>query len=346
MNSFCRPRAIGGYMKRIVLISMMALAVAGAWAQDLTIFQTGFTAFADALAPTLSYNATIGNNWSDAYIGGFPHFGVGVAVGVTTVPVEPLDELFESMGLATLPEALTTYGLPIPAAALTVKIGGFILPFDLGLKGMILPDSLKTTLSDAGIAADYTLYGGNVRFAIVKENILLPDVSIGAGYNRLSGAIVVPLDIEGQSFTFNDGTTDHTLAVTDPDLALRWTTDSYDFTVQVSKNFLFIRPYAGVGYSIGTSSVKGGIESALTYDEIPVTAAELDTIKTSLAAADIAVPDLTADGFLFGKDSTAPALRVYGGVSLAFIIINLDVSAIYVPATESLGASAMLRVQL
>lgn len=324
---------------------MMMLAVAGAWAQDLTTFQTGFTTFAGELAPTLSYNATVGNNWSDAFIGRFPHLGVGVAVGATTVPVASMTALFSSMGIA-LTAALDTYGLPIPAAALSAKIGGFILPFDVGLKGMILPESLRTTLAEAGIDAEYTLFGGNIRYAVLKENILFPDISIGAGYNRLAGAIVTPLGVTGQSFTFNDGTTNHTLAVTDPDLALRWTTDSYDFTLQVSKNLLFIRPYLGAGYSMGTSSVKGGIESALTYDEAPVTAAELDTIKTALAAASIAVPDLTAEGFMFGKESTEPALRVYGGVSIALIIIHLDLSATYVPATESLGASAMIRVQL
>jgi len=332
-------------MKRFILVSMMVLAAAATWSQDLAGFQEGFTTFAGQLAPTLSYNATVGNNWSDAYIGNFPHFGVGVGVGVTTVPVDSLTDLFASMNIS-VPTELTSYGLPIPAAALSAKLGGFILPFDIGVKAMLLPESLKSTLSDAGIAADYTLFGGNVRVAVLKENILLPDVSIGAGYNRLSGAIVIPLDVDSQSFSFTANGTPHTLAVTDPDLALRWTTDSYDFTLQVSKNFLFIRPYAGVGYSIGVSSVKGGIENKLTYDGILVTETEITAITTALTAAGIAVPDLSADGFLFGAESPEPALRVYGGVSMAFIIVHLDVSAIYVPATESLGGSVMLRVQL
>ncbi len=334
-------------MKRISLIAMMVLlAVAGAWAQDLTAFQSGFTTFAGELAPTLSYNATVGNNWSDAYIGGFPHLGVGVAAGATTVPVASMTALFESMGI-TLPAALETYGLPIPAAALSVKLGGFILPFDVGLKGMILPEGLRTTLADAGIDAEYTLFGGNIRYALLKQNILFPDISIGAGYNRLSGAIVTPLGVTGQSFEFTTpDLVNHTLAVSDPDLALRWTTDSYDFTLQVSKNLLFIRPYIGVGYSVGKSSVKGGIESALTYDTVAVTATQVEEIKDNLTLAGISVPDLSAEGFMFGKDSTEPALRVYGGVSLALIIIHLDVSATYVPATKSMGASAMIRVQL
>lgn len=221
---------------------MVVLAVAGAWAQgSLATFQTSFASFADALAPTLSYNATVGNNWSDAYIGKLPHFGVGLAVGATTVPFADLEPLFTAMTIA-VPAELKEFGLPIPAAALSAKLGGFILPFDLGVKAMILPDSLKTILSGSGITADYTLFGGNIRYGILKENILLPDVSIGAGYNRLLGSIGMELDTGvNPEFTYNDGVP-HTIVATTPKLALDWTTDSYDFTVQVSKNFLFIRP--------------------------------------------------------------------------------------------------------
>ncbi|MBN2874827.1 MAG: hypothetical protein JXM71_07010, partial [Spirochaetales bacterium] len=183
-------------MKRFVIVAMMALFVAGAWAQDpsLADFQAGFTTFAGELAPTLSYNATVGNAWSDAYIGGFPHFGAGVAVGATTVPADSMTALFDAMGIA-LPAELAQFGLPIPAAAISAKIGGIILPFDLGLKGMILPESVMSNLAASGITADYSLIGGNIRYAVIKENLLLPDVAIGAGYNRLSGSLGMELDV-------------------------------------------------------------------------------------------------------------------------------------------------------
>lgn len=332
-------------MKRSVLAILMALAVAGAYSQDMAAIQKGFTDFAGQLAPTLSYNATVGNAWSDAYIGNFPHFGVGVAAGATTVPADSLKPLFDSMNIA-LPAELTQYGLPIPAAAIGAKLGGFFLPFDIGVKGMILPDSLKAKLAASGMVADYTLIGGNIRYALLKENIILPDLSVGVGYNRLVGAIVTPLGVTGQSFSFNTSdNVPHTLALTDPDLALRWTTDSYDFTLQVSKNLLFVRPYLGLGYSLGTSSVRGGLESQVTYDGNPVTAAELAAIKAALASAGVTVTDLSTNGILFGAESKAPVLRLYGGASLALFFFNLDAALSYVPATKSLGASAMVRVQ-
>jgi len=220
----------GGSMKRFILVCTMTLAAIGAWAQDLSDFQDGFEIFAGQMAPTLSYNATIGNNWSDAYIGNFPHFGVGVALGATMIPVESLSALFLSIAdELSVPTELAKLGLPIPAAALSAKLGGLFLPFDIGIKGMILPESITSSLLNAGISADYTLLGGNLRFGIIKSNLLLPDVSIGIGYNRLDGSISMPLDIEGQSFSF--GT--HTLAVPEPTLKFDWGTDSYDLTLQV-----------------------------------------------------------------------------------------------------------------
>ena len=338
-------------MKRFVLILMMSLAAAGLWAQNLEDFQAGFEAFATDMASTLSYNATVGNNWSDAYIGKFPHFGVGVSVGLTTVPSESLEALFTSMDIG-IPSAVAETGLPIPAAAVSAKIGGLVLPFDVGVKAMILPTEATEALSSAGISADYKLLGGNVRFALLKQNILMPDVSVGFGYNRLTGSILMPLDAV-QSYDFDVGGGEiHTLAVTDPNLNMEWTTDSFDFTLQVSKSVLFLRPYVGAGYSLGKSAVNGGMKATMTYDNAdgngpqPIDDNNLADLKSSLTAAGIDVPDISADGFMFGSTDNAPVLRLYGGLSLDLLVLMLDTQVTYVPGSGSLGASAMIRIQL
>lgn len=336
-------------MKRLILISMMALAAAGAWAQDLATFQAGFTTFSVDMASTLSYNATVGNNWSDAYLGSFPHFGVGLAGGVTAVPSESLEALFTSMGVA-MPSSIKDFGLPVPAAALSAKVGGLILPFDVGVKAMILPESVASSLSASGITTDYSLFGGNVRFGLVKEGLLFPDVSVGAGYNRLSGSISMPLDIATQTYSFDPGSGTQTLTVTDPALNMEWTTNSFDFTLQVSKKFLFIRPYLGTGLSVGKSTVNGGMAASMVYDDgsgpVTLDSAGVAQLKSELAAAGIDVPDISADGFMFGSENSDPVIRLYGGFSLELLILSLDLQGTYVPSTKSLGASAMVRVEL
>jgi len=336
----------GGTMKRFILVSTIAMVAVGAWAQDLAGFQDGFEAFAGEMAPTLSYNATVGNNWSDAYIGNFPHFGVGVAAGATMIPVESLSALFETIADdLSIPAALADLGLPIPAAALSAKLGGFFLPFDIGVKAMILPESVTSSLLSADISADYTLIGGNLRFGIIKSNLLLPDVSVGLGYNRLDGYISMPLDIDTPSFSFGTAP-GHTLAATEPTLKFNWGTNSFDLTLQVSKKILFLEPFAGAGYSLGKSTVSGGIASQLLYDGVAVTEAGLAAITEALSQAGIDVPDLTTEGFMFGAENTEPVLRVYGGLTLSILILKFDTMIMYVPVNKSLGLSSMIRVQL
>ena len=188
--------------------------------------------------------------------------------------------------------------------------------------------------------------GGNVRFALLKQNILMPDVSVGFGYNRMTGSISMPLDVPTQTFTFSDGTANHTLEVTQPNLALDWTTDSFDFTLHVSKSFLFLRPYAGAGYSLGKSTVNGGLKAAMEYDGEPVTEFEVEQMKTDLAAAGITVPELDTTGFKFGSENTDPVLRLYGGLSFDLFMLMLDTQVSYVPKTRSLGLTGMIRIQL
>ncbi len=330
-------------MKRVLLISMIVLAAtAGAWSQDLSTFQSGFTTFSADMASTLSYNATIGNNWSDAYIGGFPHFGVGLAVGMTAVPSSSVEAFFTAMDV-TMPDSLKTLGLPVPATALSAKLGGLILPFDVGLKAMVLPSSVASVLSASGVTADYSLIGGNVRFAVLKENILLPDVSIGAGYNRLKGSVAMDIPLASTDYTVGS----YDAYISNPTMSLDWTTDSFDFTLQVSKSLLFLRPYAGLGYSMGKSTVSGGLKSTVTSDgTTPLTPTQISDINAALAASGQATAAISADGILFNAEDSTPVLRVYGGLSFEILVIKLDTTVTYVPATKSLGASAMVRFQL
>ncbi|HOX18731.1 MAG TPA: glucan biosynthesis protein, partial [Spirochaetales bacterium] len=86
-------------MKRFIALSLiLALAAGGAFAQTLDGFQTAFSGFADDMAATLSMNSTIGTTWSDAYIGGFPHFGAGIFLGTTFAGKDGTAALFSAIG--------------------------------------------------------------------------------------------------------------------------------------------------------------------------------------------------------------------------------------------------------
>ena len=117
-------------MKRFVLVlAALSILVAGATAQvQLTDFQAAFQTFADDMAGVLAANSTVGNVWSHAYVGGFPRFGAGLAVGANFVPADSAEPVFTEAG-ASLPSELSNLGIPIPAAALSFPIPGQGFPF-------------------------------------------------------------------------------------------------------------------------------------------------------------------------------------------------------------------------
>lgn len=132
--------------------------------------------------------------------------------------------------------------------------------------------------------------------------------------------------------------------MTAPNMAIEWTTDSFDVTAQVSKKLLFIRPYLAAGYSFGKSTFAGGIKADVTYTDNGSPANPAD-VKAALEAAGYDVSALDDTGFLFGAESAKPVFRLFGGLSFDLLFIVLDLQGTWVPQSGSLGANAMLRVQ-
>jgi hypothetical protein len=326
--------------KFIAIAAVILLAVSGAFAQvNLSDFQSAFEGFAADMAGTLAVNSTIGSNWSDAYIGGFPHFGVGATVGAAFASADSAKTLFEATG-GSLPSEFDKLGVPIPAAVLTAKIGIPFLPIDVGVKGGFIPPSVGEALNkSSGMTVDYKNFGIQARYAIIKQNIALPNVSVGVAYNYQAGSIKAPSGIGSQTFNVATDQGATTISASDPKVSLDWTSNIFDFTLQVSKKFLFIIPYAGAGLSVGKSTVEGGVASAVTTSYT----GGVDALNSWFEAN--GGPSIEDQGFTYSAEATKPAFRLYGGFSLR-ILVDLDLQAMYVPATKSLGASATLRFQL
>ncbi len=329
-------------MKRSIAALAIALLVSAAAYSQVSLegFQSAFDSFTGDMAGSLAVNSTIGSNWSDAYVGKFPHFGVGATVGAAFMNADGATSLFSAMG-AELPSVLDKLGVPIPAALATLKIGIPFLPIDVGLKGGYIPPSVGKELeSSTGVSAGYTNVGIQVRYALVKQNILLPNVSIGASYNYQKGSIKAPSGIGSQSFDVTTDQGTRTITASDPQLALGWTSNTVDFTAQVSKQLLFIVPYAGAGFTVGKSNVTGGVSSTMSTSYV----GGISALNQWLSEND--GPELTDQGFTYSAAATDPVFRLYGGLSLRIIVLDIDTQVMYVPATKALGLSATARVQI
>jgi hypothetical protein len=342
-------------MKKMLLVAALLVALTGgAWADftgTIDEFQTYFEDFAGEVANVLPATASIGT-WSPAYIGQFPHFGVGITAGGAFLPYDTMASTLTHLG-GSLPSEVAfmkKWGLPFPAVALDGRLGGFGFPFDLGVRVGFIPESARDMFGKVGV--DYLLAGGDIRIPILKDKGLVPALSVSAGYTYLRGAVSVP-DALGTGDTIVDlspllgGPFD--LIATAPDVTFSWRTHTINAKVQLSKNLLIFTPHVGLGAAYGISQAGGGVTSSIQVNEgggpATITQAQIDAIKAAFAAAGYAEPDVSADNFLVKADAKGYSFWVYGGTAINVLFLRLDLSAMYNLVGGGYGLSANLRVQ-
>jgi hypothetical protein len=329
-------------MKRSIIVAALALAVAaGAQAASSVLddFKTVFNDIAAPMAGGLTIDSTAGNNWSDAWIGSFPHFGVGITTGYAFIAAEQAEALFESLG-EDFPSQLKGIGIPLPTVVGTLKVGIPFLPMDIGIKGGYLPTtSLKQLIGETS-SVNYTNIGIQLRYALVKQTVVLPNVSVGVAYDYQQAKLSMDSGLGATSYSFDTPSGSATVNATSPTIYAGWDSSTLDITAQVSKKFIFIVPYFGAGLTLGKTSVNGGINSTIstTYP------GGLDALNSILSAA--GGPTLSSTGIAYTVSETDPLFRLYGGFSLRAAFFDIiDIQGLYVPQTGSLGATITARLQ-
>lgn len=342
--------------RRIPVLFILVLAAAVLPAQtipDFTALDAAFDGFVEAIAGDVASTAVTGLAWSPAHVGQFPKFGIGVSVGATMLPYASIEPLLGELG-ETLPTGVAFMehaGIPLPSAVIDARIGGFGIPFDIGLKFGYLPDSAQ--LGD-GIQLEHLAAGADVRFAILQDKGWVPGLSIGAGYSYLSGTFAIDgvtgedsiIDIYDLMTNFGGkplvGT--YELVYSDPDLGLRWESHVVEAKVQLSKKLLIFTPNVGFGAAYAIQSTGAGyITSAVSYFENGVPG----NINDVYVACDAAGEDHPEDlAITAGSDAPGWTLQVFGGTSIDVWVLHLDLSAKYNILTGSYGGNVNLRIQI
>lgn len=353
-------------MRRILILAIVALLFApvALVAIEFTDLETDIQDFADGVASSLPLNASVGLNWSDAYIGQFPHFGVGLTVGASTIPFDAAAPLLEGLGLTDLAanpdlEPLLKFGMPLPAYAIEARIGGFVIPFDVGIKAGILPpnwtpaDSFPNVAVLQNLDLEYMNLGIDVRLPVIEERGLIPEVAIGGGYNYLRANIgfngILGGDVNIGSFEHPDpdNPTVYDISLRDPTVYYEWSANVLDLKAQVSKSLLLFRPYAGLAASIGFGRAGSGFESEL-IGTVP-TEAEIAAINEAAALmdSDLTIPEISGTSFSLSAPMTGGwSFRAFGGVAINILIVKIDITAMYDFIAGNYGATVGLRVQL
>jgi hypothetical protein len=338
-----------------VCVLILAAAVLPAQTiPDFTALDAAFGGFVDALAGELASTAVTCLAWSPAHIGQFPHFGIGLSAGATMMPYAAIAPFIEELG-GTLPTGLSfmeTAGIPLPSAAIDARIGGFALPFDVGLKIGFIPDGAEAVAEN--IRVEHFTVGADVRFAILQDKGWVPGLSIGAGYSYLKGGLHIA-GVTGEDSTVDiydimtiyggkPGGGTYELVYADPDLDLTWESHVIEARVQLSKTLLIFTPHVGFGaaYAI-RSTVGGALASPVSYLENG-SPGDMDDVEAACLAAGETPPadvEITA-----GSDAPGWTLQVFGGTSINLWVLRIDLDAKWNVLTGSYGGNVNFRFEL
>ena len=320
----------------IVLLLLMLAMPLTVTAQSIDDVQEGFQSFADGTAGVLPLMTTLGLNWNDAYTGGFPHFGLGVTMGAVIIPLDAFEDIMDVVGAGGDLDALSSVGgVPLPMYTVDGRIGIPILPIDVGVKVGLL--DTRDLMDSADFFADYKMFGFDVRYAVMEDNLLLPDISVGIGYTYLNGSISMPISGSDQEVTFATG---DVVALSESEMLFDWTANVLDFKAQASKKLLMLNLSAGLGYSYGFSNAGGGIKAGdVTLNDAPTNNDELAAL-TELAGVTV-----NTDGVLVNSDNNGGSFRVFGGAGLNLFLLKIDFGLVYGLGSDTLGMSTNFRVQ-
>jgi len=333
----------------VILVILFLIISSPLLAQDYDQIRTTFQNFSSDVASTLPFLSSMGLNWSDAYIGTFPHFGFGGTAGAVTLPYDTIKAVADSLNIdiSFLPDFLKTYGVPLPVACVEARLGGFIIPFDMGFKVGFIPEPVKELLP-SDLSIDYFMVGGEVRFGLIEENETIPDVSIGIGVTYLDGSVTVS--------GFFDDTTYNLYPYTSYSIRLEyedekgslnffWRALSIELKAQVSKKILFMTFYIGIGESYNIyAEAGGGIEAPRILNSDTgelLSDDEINALTDLLPGLD----SISSTGIKVKSSSTGWGLRVFGGLSFDIFFVKLDLTALYNILSQSLGASLNVRLQ-
>jgi hypothetical protein len=328
--------------KTVVVLILLAVFAMPVFADtSITAVEDAIDDVGKILGKAMITNSALGLNWSDAYIGQLigvpPHFGIGISAGFTAIPLSKLESIYEQFdddGIDSLdmPDGF----LPLPTVAGEIRLGGFFLPFDIGIKALPLPEM------DIGEAKlKYLMIGGDLRYALLREQGWKPTISVGIGLTytnvSLKSSIGDSTDIEldglGSSYS-NDY-----LTITNPNLDFSMKNTTLDLKVQVSKKIFIITPYLGLGFSYGWSTVDFGASTTVipssgtpgTWQDDIKNATGISISNTSLGKS------IKYNGM---------GLRGFGGLSLNIFVLRLDVTGLYDVLNQYWGASLGIRIQI
>ncbi len=154
----------------------------------ISTFNSGLNDFASELGFSVPQAAVQQNVYAEAFIGKLfpsvpPHFAVGINAGMTHLNTSALARTADKLGITGVKDDFF-----FPVLNADVRVGGVLLPFDVGLSFMTL-DVSKFIKMDADITAEFFTLAADVRYALIEDGLVKPGLSLGLGYSLNKGKL-------------------------------------------------------------------------------------------------------------------------------------------------------------
>ena len=168
------------------------------------------------------------NVWSDGYVGQLigipPHFGVGASAGAAKMDITGVKKAAKELGISAADDLDDDFVLPI--VSVEAVVGGLFFPFDISGSYMTVKEPVGLS-GENSLKYKFDCFNLKIRFPILKQNLVLPNLSLGVGYSKVSGAFLADLANSTTSFKTS------------------FASEVYSADVQLSKSVIFLTPYVG-----------------------------------------------------------------------------------------------------
>ncbi|MBQ9238096.1 MAG: hypothetical protein IJ191_02085 [Treponema sp.] len=235
-------------MKKLVLSIGAALCIYGmvvfpvsGQSLDTSALNDKMGSALDTISNAVTEATSQMNLTAEAYIGKlFPslpaHFMVGLSASTTIIDMNPLKDAIVTGGVDSASVSGVPHTLVLPAWAIQARLGGIVLPFDIGgfvsfsipISGLSI-DLSKMSDAQIKMIIKNTSAGLDLRYAILQGKGRWPKISLGGGYFYVN---------KNYTFAIADG--DNSL-----DTTFTIKTHALYVQMQISKQFAFIAPYLG-----------------------------------------------------------------------------------------------------
>lgn len=286
-----------------------------------TVAENGLNDFCDDLADVIPNSQTQQNVYAEAWIGKiFPgfHFGAGVNAGVSALDVSTLKDAALALGVDDVKDINDT--LVFPTITVDARLGGIILPFDIGVTAMSIDTSKMDSVDKAidPVAIDFFTLGADIRYAIFQGGFMRPKWSVGAGFYYTKGGVDVDDDTAKASLDFKSTT--------------------FMVNTQASIKLLCLVPFIGGRALFSKTSVDWKVNA----DWASIIAKEGDNYYDGVA--DALKWGILPSSFSGSSSGFSVYPQVFGGIGLDLLFLNLTVSGSYDIASKIPSAAVSVRV--